>query len=143
MNINHNAPVISRGEITINAPIETVWDIMADIDNWPRWNHDVEEARLDGPLEPGSRLTWKAGPGTIKSELQDVERPNRIAWTGTTLGIKAVHVWVLAEQDGKTTVTTEESWEGLPVRLFKKASQKQLDQAIGTGLNYLRAEVEK
>jgi ligand-binding SRPBCC domain-containing protein len=36
MEINSNAPVISRHEITINAPLESVWLLHTEIDAWPQ-----------------------------------------------------------------------------------------------------------
>ena len=55
-------------------------------------------------LTPGSTFRWKAGPGTITSTLQRVERPRVIAWAGRTFGIKANHVYTLEPRDGKTLV---------------------------------------
>jgi hypothetical protein len=143
MNINENAPVVGASEIEIAAGPEAVWDLMAAIDRWPTWNPDVEWASLDGELTPGSVFRWKSGPGTITSTLQSVERPSLLAWTGKTLGIKAIHVWRISAQDGLTTVKTAESWEGLIVRLFRNPMQKTVDEALASGLKYLKAEAEK
>lgn len=143
MNINENAPAVATSEIEIAAGPETVWDLMAAISRWPTWNPDIEWASLDGELTAGSTFRWKSGPGTITSTLQRVERPSLLAWTGKTLGIKAIHVWRIAAQDGLTTVKTEESWEGLIVRLFRGPMQRTLDEALVSGLNYLKAEAEK
>jgi hypothetical protein len=71
-----------------------------------------------------------------------VERPRLIAWTGKTLGIKAVRVWHFDPRNGKTFVRTEESYDGLVVRLFHRAIQKTLDRALADGLRYLKTEVE-
>ena len=37
MDINEDAPVITRDEILIEAPIETAWEIQTNIDEWPSW----------------------------------------------------------------------------------------------------------
>ena len=92
MEINTDAPAVARGEIEVAAPPEVVWAVLTDIAAWPSWNPDVKSAALDGPLAAGTQFRWKAGPGTITSTLQSVEAPRRIEWTGTTFGIKAVHV---------------------------------------------------
>jgi hypothetical protein len=142
MKVNENAPAIAAGEIRINADVETVWDLMADVNRWPDWNLDVEWAKLEGDLVVGSEFRWKAGPGSIRSTLQRVERPRLLAWTGRTLGIHAVHVWQLDPQDGDTLVSTRESWEGLVVRIFRRWMQKQLQDAIDAGLRYLKVAAE-
>ena len=99
--------------------------------------------RFEESVAPGSKFRWKAGPGTIASVIARVEPPGHIAWTGKTLGIKAIHVWMLELQDGKTRVRTEESYDGLVARTFRGSMQKALDGALERGLRYLKAEVER
>ncbi|VVB69445.1 Polyketide cyclase / dehydrase and lipid transport [uncultured archaeon] len=137
------APVIASGEIEIVADPEVVWKVMAAIDRWPDWNPDVKSASLNGELAAGSEFRWKAGPGTITSKIQQVERPRALAWTGRSLGIDAFHVWRLEPRDGKTVVRTEESWDGLLVRIFRGPMQKMLQRAIDAGLLHLKAEAER
>jgi hypothetical protein len=72
-----------------------------------------------------------------------VERPQFLAWTGNTLGIKAIHVWKLKPWDGGTLVRTEESWEGVLVRIFRGRMQKTLQDSINAGLRYMKHEAEK
>ena len=49
MDINTAAPVITRDEIFIHAPIQTIWDIQTDVASWPSWQPDVDSAQADGP----------------------------------------------------------------------------------------------
>jgi len=135
--------VIASGENEVAADPEVVWDVMTAIDSWPDWNPDVKSASLEGELAPGSKFSWKAGPGTITSKIQQVERLRTLAWTGRSLGINAVHVWRLEPRDGKTVVRTEESWEGPLVRIFRGPMQKMLQRAIDAGLRHLKAEAER
>ena len=91
MEINRSAPAIGEGEIQVTAPPETVWDVIADIDGWPRWNTDVKSTEVAGPVAVGSVFRWRSGASSLTSTLGVVDRPNEIAWTGTTMGIKAIH----------------------------------------------------
>lgn len=141
--VNENAPVLARGEIKIKADREAVWKIMADIEAWPTWNLEVKSASIQGELVEGTRFRWKAGPGTITSTLQKVVPPQFLAWTGNTLGIKAVHVWKLESLDSGTLVNTEESWDGLLVRILRGRMQQMLENSINAGLEYLKAEAEE
>lgn len=141
--ISEHATVSSAAEIVIDAPVERVWDVLTAIDAWPSWNPDVKSASLEGPLAEGSMFRWKAGPGTITSRLEHVDRPRLIAWTGRTLGIRAVHVWRLEPWNGTTLVRTEESYEGLVARVLRRWLQKTLDSALADGARYLKAEAEK
>ena len=141
--INEQAPVVGTGETEIAAPPEVVWDVLTAIDRWPTWNPDVKSMSMPGDLVAGSEFRWKAGPGTITSVLQHVDRPRQIAWTGKTLGIRAIHVYRLEPRGDGTFVSTEESYEGLPARLFRGPVQKTLDAALADGLRHLKAEAER
>ena len=143
MEVNKTAPAIATGEIEIRAEPEVVWDVLADIDNWPSWNPDVKEARLMGGLRESSVFRWKAGPGTITSTLEKVDRPREIGWRGKTMGINAVHVYKLEPHAEGTEVHTEESFDGLVASLLKHSMRKSLQKGIEGGLRHLKAEAER
>lgn len=48
--------------------------------------------------------------------------PRLVAWSGTTLGIGAIHVWRLQPVDGRTRASTDESYEGLVARVLRRPS---------------------
>src|SRR3712207_2047154 len=112
MEIDATAPAVARREIDVAASPQIVWDVLSDVAAWPSWNPDVRSASLGGPLREGTKFRWKSGPGTITSTLQRVEPSQLIAWTGTTFGIKATHVYRLEPRRGTTLVRSEESWDG-------------------------------
>jgi hypothetical protein len=141
--INRQAPVIGTSEIEIVAAPTVVWGVLTDIEEWPRWNSDVKCVSMQGGLAEGSAFRWKAGPGTITSVLQTVEPPRRIAWSGKTLGIQAMHVYALEARNGTTLVRTEESYDGLIARLFRGSLQKTLSGSLESGLRQLKAESER
>jgi uncharacterized protein YndB with AHSA1/START domain len=141
--INGHAPVVGTSETEIAAGAEVVWDVLTGIAHWPSWNPDVKAAALDGYLVKGAGFRWKAGPGTIRSTLQLVERPRRIAWTGRTFGIDAMHMYALEPRGGKTFVRTEESYDGFVARRFRGQLQKRLDRALDDGLRHLKTEAER
>jgi uncharacterized protein YndB with AHSA1/START domain len=140
--IDPEAPVIARGSIHIKGSPEAVWRTISDIPSWPHWNPDVTEAALHGSLAAGTAFTWKAGPGKIRSTLLEVDPPHRIAWVGKTIGIAAIHTWQIRPSDDGVELVTEESWKGLPARLFRNAMQKTLDRAIADGLDAAKRAVE-
>ncbi len=128
MEVDRAAPAVARGETEIAASPDVVWAVLADIPGWPSWNTSVKSATLEGEFVAGSKFRWKAGPGTITSTLQQVEPPRVIGWTGTTFGIKAIHVYRLEQRGESTVVTSEESWDGLPVRLLRGQMSKALQK---------------
>lgn len=138
------APLSAAAEAEIAAPVETTWDVLTDIERWPDWNPDVKSVELEGELRPGSVFRWKAGPGTVTSTIERLERPNLIAWTGTTLGgLRAHHVWHLEERNGKTHVRTTESFLGLLARILRRPLRKTLERSLGDGVRHLKAEAER
>jgi uncharacterized protein YndB with AHSA1/START domain len=141
--INSQAPVVGASEIEIVASPQAVWEVLTAFERWPSWNRDVKSMSVQGPIAPGTIFRWKAGPGTITSTIVRVTPPRRIAWTGRTLGIKAIHFWHLEPRNGNTFVRTEESYDGLVATLFRGQLQKTLDAALADGLGYLKAEVER
>jgi hypothetical protein len=141
--INRAAPVVGTSQTEVTAGREVVWDVLTSIEHWPSWNPDVKSVSMHGPLAEGSEFRWKAGPATIRSTLQHVAPPRRVAWSGKTLGLKAMHVYALEARNGMTLVRTEESYDGLVARLFRARLQKTLDGALESGLRHLKAEAER
>ena len=86
----------------------------------------------EGPVQPGTVFRWKAGPNSLTSTLQVVDPPHQIAWTGTTMGIKAVHVFRFQASDGGTLAS-----------LLKGYSRKTLDKGIRSVLSHLKTEAER
>lgn len=141
--INELAPAVAVAEAEILAWPEAVWDLIAGIERWPEWNPDVKSAVLEGPLVPGTTFRWKAGPGTITSQLIAVDRPRLIAWTGRTMGIRAVHVWRVRAVEERTLVRSEESWEGLLPSVLRGMLRRSLHQSLEAGVAHLKAEAER
>ena len=143
MDIDRSAPATASGEIVVSAVPEVVWDIMADVDGWPSWSPDIEAATLEGPLAVGSVFRWRSGRASLTSVLRSVDRPRELAWTGTTMGIKAVHIFRFEPHEDGTLVRSEESWTGLLASVFRRYSRKTLDRGIRNWLALLKAEVER
>jgi uncharacterized protein YndB with AHSA1/START domain len=141
--INQAAPVVASGETEIVAACEVVWEVLTGIEQWPSWNPEVKSVSMHFAVSEGSVFRWKAGPGTITSTLEHVEAPRRIAWSGTTFGIEAMHVYALEARDSATLVRTEESYDGLVARLFRVRLQKTLESSLASGLRHLKAEAER
>jgi uncharacterized protein YndB with AHSA1/START domain len=143
MEIDRNAPATAEGELQIAADPQTVFSVISAVDQWPSWNPDVKSVTLQGPVQPGTVFRWKSGPSSLTSTLQVLDPPHEVAWTGTTMGIKAVHVFRFQANGGGTLARSEESWEGLLARLLKGYSRKTLDRGIGSVLAHLKAEAER
>lgn len=140
--INSEAPVKSEYMLEIDAPVDIVWQILTDIDNWPVWQKSVTQATIAGKAEEGARFDWKAGGLSFKSRIHTMKPMAMLGWTGTTLGASAVHNWKFEDHIGKTKVTVEESLQGVFPRLFRKYFQANLDAGVKLNLEELKTAAE-
>ena len=48
------APLL-KAEVEINAPVGTVWALVSDVSNMPRWSPQCRVMKALGPVRPGTR----------------------------------------------------------------------------------------
>jgi uncharacterized protein YndB with AHSA1/START domain len=133
--INERSAVTAHLEIEINARSAKVWSLLVDAPSWPRWEKQISAVNSDGPLANGKKFMWKSGDTEIQSQVQLFEPETRLAWTGTAMSAKAIHVWELKEVPGnRTQVLMKESMDGpLISRLFPQ------DKLSAAGMQWLLA----
>ncbi len=140
--IQENAPVKASIEITVNAPPEKIWSLLTDIQNWPKWQHDIRVAEISGPIEEGTQFAWTTGGTSIHSRIALVRPGEQFGWTGKAFGAKAIHLWKLKRlPDGQTLVRTEESMNGFLITLFY--SSKELEASDRRWLDNLKSAAEQ
>ncbi|MFE6199159.1 SRPBCC family protein [Streptomyces sp. NPDC057838] len=144
--IDETAPVITRDDIVIHAPLERVWRIQTDVENWPAWQPNVSSSvkQTPGRLRPGSSWVWSTeGLEDITSTVKQVQPKRRIVWGGPAQGITAVHVWTFTETKGAVHVHTEESWTGEPVNANTAYLQEALNASLEDWLGNLKQRSEQ
>ena len=143
MKIDREAPVHARAELLIDAPLGQAWSILTNISEWSRWNPGVKRVVVGGPIEVGTEFGWRAGRIPIAARLITVEPERRIAWTGRTLGLDAVHVWGFQARDDGIMVHTEESLDGMLARWFQGRLREMLQRNLAESLRLLRSECKR
>ncbi len=140
--IHDGAPVTAHVQSEIAAPPARLWALLINATAWPGWNKQIESVTAPGPLRKGARFSWKTGGTAISSEVQLCERERRLAWTGTAMTAKAIHVWELKpESAGRTLVIVKESMDGpLMAQLF---SSQQLARTDAEWLAALKHAAER
>ena len=65
-------------------PPSVVWQLVSDVDGWPRWWPGVERASLLGPLAVGSRIDLKLRglPETQPVRLVTLVPQRQLEWSG-------------------------------------------------------------
>ena len=89
---------------TVDAPADSVWDLLVDLDAWPQWGPTVTAARLDGGgrrLTPGARGAVRTPVGVwVPFEVTDLTRGQPVSgWRWAVAGVPATTHRVLDEGD--------------------------------------------
>jgi uncharacterized membrane protein len=140
--INPNAPVISTGQIQINAPLSTVWETLTNINNWPAWQKNITETVVHGNIQQGTAFDWKADGLSFQSTIHTAIPQSSFGWTGTTFGASAIHNWTFEARGNTTIVKVQESLQGVFPKLFRGSFQKNLNAGVVASLQELKAAAE-
>ncbi len=138
-----SAAVRSEARVEISAPAVRIWQLLSEIERWPKWNPLVQQAAIDGPFQPGSVIAWRSKGFAVRSVLRDVAPGKRIAWTGKSLGTRAVHTWRVEEAGPGIILTTAESLDGWLPKLLPKAMKRMLDETLLAWLKAIKEEAER
>jgi hypothetical protein len=147
--IDGDAPVLARHEILVQAPIDAIWQLHTDVDNWPTWQKDITVANVAGRFEPGASFEWTSAGFTVTSTIYDVSPPTgdvspraRTLWGGTAQGITGIHEWTFTDMTQGVLVATNESFAGAPVDSDPSTMQSMLDTSLVSWLLHLQAAAE-
>lgn len=142
VDIDRTAPVVSRHEILIDAPLQTVWELHTDVAGWPSWQTAVDGTQPQGPLVPGAVFRWQTAGLDITSTVAQVDPLRRTVWGGPAHGITGIHVWTFSDTGTGVLVTTEESWAGDVVSASPEALQAALDDSLRSWLADMKQTAE-
>lgn len=138
--INPEASIRDRQSIIINASIAKIWTILTDIKKWPDWNPAIKSTEIHA-FEVGAIFKWNLGGSGLTSTIRSIKEPEVLSWTGSGMGMKAIHVWKLEKtEEDQTVVTTEESLQGFLTLFF---SHQKLHSTLITWLDRLKAAAER
>ncbi|MEV0971446.1 SRPBCC family protein [Microtetraspora glauca] len=139
--LDPNAQLVSSSSVVVDAPVERVWEVMADLATWPLWASNLEIVELSD-VRPGAPFRWKLNGVALRSRFAVVAPERELTWTGVFFGYKAVDRHVLEPlDDGRTRVTVEESLAGPLLSLFY--SERKLQANHERWLAELKAAVEE
>ena len=120
-----------KTEIEIDAPPEVVWDVLTDLEQYPRWNPFITSA-IGQPVL-GERLTNRIEPPggkamTFKPTVTAVDSGQHLEWLGR-LGLPGVfdgrHRFELHAANGATRLVHGEVFKGVLVPFMRKSLDGQ------------------
>lgn len=138
-------PKIIESKIIINAPIQKVWDVLADFEKYPQWNPftpkiEIQPDQLGSDVILHVRLNPKSPKLTIqKEQLLAWDQGQQMSWGITkTWYIQTVRIQKLTALDSQTTeYYTSDAFEGpltwLVLLLFQQKIQIGFDK-VAAGL---------
>jgi len=117
--------MIINASVRINAPLQTVWDVFSDIENWKQWNPVCRECRFETghSLVRGACISFSLNPMVlpirIVPEVTHCEPGKKVIWKGGRLGINAEHEFLFEETDGEVVIKSTEYFKG-PMLIFAR-----------------------
>jgi uncharacterized protein YndB with AHSA1/START domain len=135
----------------IDAPVETVWEVLHDFGDIQRWSPGVTNSELtsEGPVSEGSTRMCDFAPFGGVNERVDRHEPNErltvnINETSRLPISSAVADFNICPHDGGTELTLHYSYTlNAMGRLVKGYTDKQMRKGIGTMAKGLQQESER
>jgi len=129
--------------LNIQAKPEKIWDILADVEAWPKWQGtDFAKLITPAPLKEGSKFEANLGGMRWNIVVTKAVRPQRIIWVGKRPGLKGVHEWEFQERQGKIVATTRETMSGWLLIPMYFMARSRLSKADSKWLADLKARAE-
>ncbi|MEW6077860.1 MAG: SRPBCC family protein [Thermodesulfobacteriota bacterium] len=117
--------MIIKAVVQINAPLQRVWDVFADIQHWKEWNPVCRECRFEtgSALVKGACISFELNPLIlplrIAPEVTHCSPGEKVVWQGSRLGIHAVHEFYFKETSNGVDLTSIEHFSG-PLLMFAR-----------------------
>jgi hypothetical protein len=115
-------PVFCHNELDCELSPQQLWPWLCRAVRWHEFYNNCHRLRIldDGgiDLQMGTRFRWWTFGVPVETVVDSFE-PNRyLSWTGTGLGARGHHVWLLEPSEHGCLVTTEETQRGVAVGII-------------------------
>lgn len=91
-----------------NVGKQAIWQLWADINNWPKWHDDLEYCQLHGKFEKGSFFTLKPkNMRGVNIEITDIQPGLAFTDCTTFWGAKMYDTHSMVETDNGITIKNE------------------------------------
>lgn len=136
-----------EGSVKIDRPVEEVFDFMRTFENDTKWQPEVIETRLEGPLGVGSKVVVRrkvmGREMEAMAEITEYEPPHKMGMRSTSGPFPFEGGYSLEEADGGTLVRFHGDLQ--PGGIFKVAEgvvTKQMQKEFEGNLATLKALLE-
>ncbi len=113
--------VFAHNELTVDVPAAAIFRHLVRATAWPSFYGNARRIRLAGggdELAPGVRFTWWTFGVPVTTVVDAFEVDRYLAWSGSGLGSRGHHAWLLEPTPGGCRIVTEEVQRGASVALL-------------------------
>ncbi|MBX2799849.1 MAG: SRPBCC family protein [Myxococcales bacterium] len=110
-------PLVLTSSVLVDAPIETVWSVLVDVERWTRWCPPVRRVTHFEGIAEGRRLAYVLGMGpgvpvSFDVTIETCARPHVLQWWSTKWwGVTGTRAFLLSEVDGGTNVEDRKTFQ--------------------------------
>lgn len=135
---------VFASETMIGRPRAEVWAALTDWDRAPGWMDGVESLRADGPVEPGTTLTFRTGGRDRSSSIGAADPGRSLVIRSQLRGVSSEYAYELHDDEaGGTRVTLVAQCTATGVhRLLGPALRDAMRRTDSGQLEALRSLVE-
>jgi hypothetical protein len=109
---------IIKHTIETEATPVQIWKVWQDVENWKKWDQEIEVSQIDGPFQAGTAGCTKfVGTPLIKTLLTQVEPFKLVVQEAHLACAKVISYQSMSQIAGKTQVTFQVEIRG-PLSLF-------------------------
>lgn len=140
--------VLRSDQVTIDAPIETAWRVLAAVEDYGAWNPFTPSVKTD--LKMGSRVDMRVQMGPIRIKQTEVvcavEPPRLLAWY-TTMGARFL-LHAVREQrlealgDSQCRYVTTDAFTGLLTPLVILVAGRTVERGFNSVAQGLKQRAE-
>jgi carbon monoxide dehydrogenase subunit G len=138
--------ITTNGSTVVDAPVEVVFDFLADARNEPRWLPGASNVRLTSgePIGEGSIFMGDyARAGTVTVRLARHDRPHYISLAGDARNLSFVdEIELIATERGTSVVATMITEPKGVFRLFAPMMRKIIGQQFQANWDNLKTTLE-
>ena len=110
-----------HNKIDIDAPPETVWNVLIRAEDWPGWYKGMEYTEIigseDGVLSLDSKMKFKTMNRDFEATIIEYELFKRLTWESINPKLNALHAWLIIPTARGCLVITDESQYGKLAKL--------------------------
>ena len=137
------APVSAAAAVSIAAPVDEVWAVIADPSGWNDWYPDIRNITVSGAMGPGAGFTFATGPAKVAATVDAWDAPTLLRFVGRSRGSVATYRFRLTANGAGTTVELAETMTGMAAKAMRPMMQKIADTSLPEWLGALKARCEQ